>query len=926
MKKSLFVLTAALSFGAAAAQTTAPATTTPTAPATAAPASAPQVPTLTDVPAGHWATDAIQRLVSRGIILGYPDGTFRGTQNLTRYEAAVIIARLLDQIRTEGVPSGVTAEDLTALQNAIQELAADLTALGVRVSDLEENAVSRDDFARLEARVEELAGAQGDEAALAGLRTQIDELTARVDEFETLRADVEDNASSIAALNDLTVLLNQDILNLQDRVSALESAQADFVQRADFDALAGRVSGVETRVTNLENAPKFSIGGTISATYGRLGLTQGTTNFDVDRLVRQTGVDFGDGDVTTTDTDDTDTDVSLTFGVRASNLTTANGNLIINSAGIDFGVNNEFGFGEGDGAGNITPYVAAANAQGTLNGQAFSVKYDGEFSRFFFNDYLFNNDNDDFAVYRRGIVADINATQLPFRPKLTVVIGNATGNDDATPPIRGNYFGVRAQVQATSNPASVLGIAYAQDTGDATGTGRSAFGVDWNLTGGLFGPVTLKGAYVASIPNTAPSFIGGGNAQATWAARDQAFYTNATANLGVLRLGANFRAIDPQFANGEAGMSADQSEANGISSYGLPYEANQVGYGAGVGTTLGPINLAAFGDTRTPYLANDPNFVRRTNFGVSAGVNLAGLSLTGFYNRSTVDNAVVHADTQLNQATGAQYFAYNGATPYMGVANVPFAYSSTFGAVLRHDGTASNALVRGLNFTVADAYFYDDRVNDFQVYGNYRGTLGGVTIEPFARYHLLTTPGDAVVTDNGQTVQTYNTVKYGVRLSTQPLNIVLRPSLSFSVANRISNLGRGIAVNSGTATELFGQAALTFNEFIAPNTKATLGYAYYQGFNVSSGCGTGVTVGSSSSAASATYSPSADRFYCSPFGYATPYSGDNFGTVAGITQGVFTNVTWNGLGLNYGIFRHTNLNNNTSSVAQGFKVSYTVRF
>ena len=80
MKKSLLVLTAALSFGFAAAQDTAPA----------APA---QAPTLTDVPAGHWAKDAIDRLVERGIILGYPDGTFRGTQNLTRYEAAVIIAR-----------------------------------------------------------------------------------------------------------------------------------------------------------------------------------------------------------------------------------------------------------------------------------------------------------------------------------------------------------------------------------------------------------------------------------------------------------------------------------------------------------------------------------------------------------------------------------------------------------------------------------------------------------------------------------------------------------------------------------------------------------------------------------------------------------------------------------------------------------------
>ena len=278
MKKSLIALTTALSFGLAAAQT-------------AAPVSAPQVPALTDVPAGHWAKDAIDRLVSRGVILGYPDGTFRGTQNLTRYEAAIIIARLLDQMRDGETPAGMTAEDMTALQNAIQELAADLAALGVRVSDLEANAVSKDDFARLEARIEEVAAAGGEQGATEALQGQIDDLTARVDEYDALRADVDDNASSIAALNDLTVLLNQDILDLQDRVSAVEAAQADFVQRSDFDALGGRVTTVETRVETVNNSltgriaalerNAFSVKPSLTIGYS---VSRASRNFDVDRL------------------------------------------------------------------------------------------------------------------------------------------------------------------------------------------------------------------------------------------------------------------------------------------------------------------------------------------------------------------------------------------------------------------------------------------------------------------------------------------------------------------------------------------------------------------------------------------------------------------------------------------------------------------
>lgn len=48
------------------------------------------------VPFDHWAYDAVQTLVDEGIILGYPDGGFRGDRAMTRYEFAAAIARLLE--------------------------------------------------------------------------------------------------------------------------------------------------------------------------------------------------------------------------------------------------------------------------------------------------------------------------------------------------------------------------------------------------------------------------------------------------------------------------------------------------------------------------------------------------------------------------------------------------------------------------------------------------------------------------------------------------------------------------------------------------------------------------------------------------------------------------------------------------------------
>ncbi len=41
----------------------------------------------------HWALDAVRMLAALGIIDGYPDGTYKGTQPATRYEVALIVAR-----------------------------------------------------------------------------------------------------------------------------------------------------------------------------------------------------------------------------------------------------------------------------------------------------------------------------------------------------------------------------------------------------------------------------------------------------------------------------------------------------------------------------------------------------------------------------------------------------------------------------------------------------------------------------------------------------------------------------------------------------------------------------------------------------------------------------------------------------------------
>ncbi len=108
-----------------------------------------------DVPTDHWAYDAIAELAAKGLVEGYPDGTFKGDRALTRYEMAMIVARLLARIEAvaaqiPGPPPPppapeVRKADIDALRSSIdtinrlvREFQTDLQALGVRIESIEE--------------------------------------------------------------------------------------------------------------------------------------------------------------------------------------------------------------------------------------------------------------------------------------------------------------------------------------------------------------------------------------------------------------------------------------------------------------------------------------------------------------------------------------------------------------------------------------------------------------------------------------------------------------------------------------------------------------------------------------------------------------------------------------------------------------------
>ena len=81
---------------------------------------------FSDVPAGHWAYDSINKLAAAGVIEGYGDATFGGDKLMTRYEMAQIVAKAMAK--------GANVDKLAA------EFADELDNLGVRVANLEKKA------------------------------------------------------------------------------------------------------------------------------------------------------------------------------------------------------------------------------------------------------------------------------------------------------------------------------------------------------------------------------------------------------------------------------------------------------------------------------------------------------------------------------------------------------------------------------------------------------------------------------------------------------------------------------------------------------------------------------------------------------------------------------------------------------------------
>lgn len=128
---------------------------------------------LEGVPRDHWAYDAVRSLADRGLVTGYPDGQFLGDRQLTRYEMATIILRVLQRVEDASQGSSpaaptmaptsteTSADDLNTVTRLVEGFKVELTVIGADLKAVKEQVAAlsseveavQDDVAALEADV-----------------------------------------------------------------------------------------------------------------------------------------------------------------------------------------------------------------------------------------------------------------------------------------------------------------------------------------------------------------------------------------------------------------------------------------------------------------------------------------------------------------------------------------------------------------------------------------------------------------------------------------------------------------------------------------------------------------------------------------------------------------------------------------------------
>ena len=247
---------------------------------------------FSDVPAGHWAYDSINKLAAAGIVDGYGDSTFGGDRLMTRYEMAQIVAKAMAK--------GANVDRLAA------EFADELDSLGVRVAALEKKSDNVKITGEVRARYQDFDkknmgkqdGSAADLRSRIWLTGQVNDdwsYTGMIENIQDLRDDSGNEDTNfqrayvqgkLGGLNVTAGRYNAFFANgniYDDRADGIELSYGDKVK---IMGAAGRANSS----TDMPIVAHTYAGGEVTADFGAINVNAGYYNFK-DMFIKDSGID-----------------------------------------------------------------------------------------------------------------------------------------------------------------------------------------------------------------------------------------------------------------------------------------------------------------------------------------------------------------------------------------------------------------------------------------------------------------------------------------------------------------------------------------------------------------------------------------------------------------------------------------------------------
>jgi len=147
-----------------------------------------------DSPENHWAYEALLNLKKAGLLVGYPDGLFRGGRPASRYEMAVALNALYQHLK--GLADGLSAK-IAAIESRLGGPGVDTSGFATKA----EVQALRDALAALKAQVDGMKASADDIAALKRMASTFErELASMGVDVEAMKKGLADLANRVSAL------------------------------------------------------------------------------------------------------------------------------------------------------------------------------------------------------------------------------------------------------------------------------------------------------------------------------------------------------------------------------------------------------------------------------------------------------------------------------------------------------------------------------------------------------------------------------------------------------------------------------------------------------------------------------------------------------------------------------------------------------